>query len=446
MLSKFSYYSSLLLSSFWFRPTLIALLAVPLSIFTLWIDVTSALPWLYESDILFRFSVQGARQILSVIIGSLITVTSLVFSMTVVALSITASQLGPRLIQIFSRGALPQVVLGSLLGNLVYGLLLLQEIGDPVTGVEYAPSLSLSLSIIGIIFNLILLVYFLHHTAQKIDADAVVATMGRDFESSVDASTSAGATKLPSRDYDAACKNLSDRNYSHHLTITANETGYIQTIDTNGLVRAATKENVAFDIDAKPGRFVVKGTKLAVAYADTAVDDAMADHVYQAVAIGGRRTYAQDLEFSVTALVEIALRALSPGINDPYTAITCIDRLASGLAVTLEAGLPTAAHSDGDGKVRVIISPATYIGLFNTAFNEIRQASGDKIAIILRLLEAASDLAQLAQSDEQKDAVARHGQNFIRLADAAECDDFDSEVLRQRVDLLRKQLDLSPQE
>ena len=167
MLSKFSYYSSLLLSSFWFRPTVIALLAVPLSIFTLWIDVTSALPWLYESDILFRFSVQGARQILSVIISSLITVTSLVFSMTVVALSITASQLVPRLIQIFSRGALPQVVLGSLLGNLVYGLLLLQEIGDPVTGVEYAPSLSLSLSIIGIIFNLILLVYFLHHTAKK---------------------------------------------------------------------------------------------------------------------------------------------------------------------------------------------------------------------------------------------------------------------------------------
>ena len=413
---------------------------MPLSALTLWLDTSPSLPWLTDSGLLFRFSTESARQILSVIIGSLITVTSLVFSMTVVALSITASQLGPRLIQMFSRGTLPQIVLGSLIGNIIFSLLLLQAIGDPVTGVETAPALSLSTSILGIIFSLGLLVYFLHHTARKMDADAVVGAMGENYGASIAAATADNATKSPMADFKTARAALSQNNDATKIVIPVMETGYIQAIDTDALTRLATKHGICIDIDAKPGRFTIKGTVLGTVYADTEIDPTIPKQINANIATGTQRTHAQDLEFSISALVEIALRAMSPGINDPYTAITCIDRLASGLAATLETGLPRATFADEQGRPRLVISPVTYTGLFNTSFNEIRQGCRDKIAVIIRLLEVLDDLLQLAQSEEQRAAVSQHANSVIRLAADVECDESDGQALRERIDRLRSRL------
>jgi len=426
-----------LLTSFWFRPLIISALAIPLFMLTYWLDTTSTLPWLTNSELLFRFSVEGARQILSVIIGSLITVTSLVFSMTLIALSNTASQLGPRLIQMFSSGSLPQIMLGSLIGNLIVGLLLFQAIGDPITGVEFAPALSLSTSIVGIISNLGFLVYFLHHTSKKIDADAVVATMGSAFGDAIATATAHNGTKSPLADYEAVHNRAAEHGYTKQTVIPANASGYIQTINVEALVKLAQSEDMIVEIETKPGRFMIDGTHLGTVQSKNDADPALANKICKANKIGRQRTHAQDLEFSIAALVEIALRALSPGVNDPYTAITCIDWLAAGLAQSFKTGLPAAAHRDGDDMVRVVVSPVTYEGLLNTALSEIRQQAAGKIAIVIRLLEMLQDLVFLAETDEQRLAVRRHANNVIRLSEDIECDEFDSQALFERVRQLK---------
>lgn len=153
---------------------------------------------------------------------------------------------------------------------------------------------------------------------------------------------------------------------------------------------------------------------------DEDVDDAIRD----AVVIGADRTPDQDLEYSVRQLVEIALRALSPGLNDTFTAITVIDRLTAAIETIGRRTLPPAEYADRDGTVRVIAEATTYDILLDAAFSQIRQSATGNTAVLLRLARRLSDLDEIACSDEQRAAVARHlerlGQRAVTLDDPAD--------------------------
>lgn len=429
-----------LLSTFWFRPGILALSAVPLAVLTLALDETTVAPWLTESDFLFRSGVEGARQILTAVIGSLITVTSLVFSITIVALSITASQLGPRLIQLFTKGTATQFVLGSLIANLVFAFIVLRSISGPVNDTAFAPPVSLSLAIVGTLFNLGLLIYFLHNTAQKIDADAVIGAISDELSETIETSKPTGVTLTPRQDCQSAEQELEKANLSHEARLCAKKTGYIQIIETNDLRDIASTENLVIRLAEKPSRFVIKGVPIARIFANEPIADDLIDKINNKIVVGRQRTPAQDVEFSVAALVEVALRALSPGLNDPYTAITCIDRLSAGLAAALDTGLPQSVFHDENKALRVLIAPTTYQGVFDTAFNGIRQDCRGKVAVIIRLLESLETLAYLTDSDEQRDAVKTHVDRVITDSEKMDFSSDDREDFSRRVQSVKDSL------
>lgn len=439
MFSRIEFIWFKLLSTFWFRPGALALTAIPIAALTLTLDATAVAPWLTESDFLFRSGIDGARQILTAVIGSLITVTSLVFSITIVAISITASQLGPRLIQLFTKGAATQYVLGSLIANLVFAFIVLRSISGPLNEATYAPPVSLSLAILGTLFNLGLLIYFLHNTAQKIDADAVISAISDELSQTIETSKPTGVTTSPIKDFEAAEQKLRDSNYSKEIEIRADATGYIQVIETAKLTEIARRENMLIRMTEKPSRFIMRDTPIGRLYVNEPVGEKIIDDIKKQIVLGRQRTPAQDVEFSIAALVEVALRALSPGLNDPYTAITCIDRLSAGLAVALDTGLPQSVFCDDDAQPRLLIAPATYQGVFNTAFNGIRQDCRGKVAIMIRLLEVLETLAYLTDTNEQADAVEAHIDRVIADGENADFGADDRTDFNQRVQAAKAQ-------
>ncbi len=443
MISYLRYYWFLLLSSFWFRPSLIALSALPASVAALAIDQSMIIPWLTDSEFLFRSGIEGARQILTAVIGALITVTSLVFSMTVVAVSITASQLGPRIIQLFTKGHITQITLGTLVGNLIFAFVVLRAISGPVTGEDLAPALSLTLAILGTLFNLGLLIYFLHHMAQKIDADAVISTVSGELSDTIRNAVESGVSKTPAQDFDQAREELDHLPHAHITPLYASITGYMEIIETGELLSLAKDHNIVVHVTEKPGRFVIKGTPVGKIYGQTPLEDDLASDILNTVVIGQQRTMAQDIEFSIAAMVEIALRALSPGLNDPFTAITCIDRLAAGMAELMSHGLPKAVFRGGGDELRLIIAPATFQGVFDTAFNGIRQDCAGKISIVTRILEVLTNLAYLVENNEQQEAVLSHADRIMNAAKAISCDNADRVDLDTRIAALTAQLNES---
>lgn len=440
MIGKLKYYWIQILSSFWFRPGLIALAALPLAVGTLILDQKMIMPWLTDNPLLFRSGIEGARQLLTAVIGSLITVTSLVFSMTVVAVSITASQLGPRIIQLFTKGGVTQFTLGALVANLVFAFVILRAISGPITGTELAPPLSLTVAILGTLFNLGLLIYFLHNTAKKIDADAVISAIGVELSETIKIIVTTGATQTPSKEFKLAKEELDQAKEKVTTELLAQTTGYIELIESERLRSIAEENDLTLYFSEKPGRFIIKGVPVGRIYSDHAIDEETVKTILGGLVIGQQRTMAQDIEFSIAAMVEIALRALSPGLNDPFTAITCIDQLAAGLSDLMECGLPQTVLRDEKNVLRLVVEPATYQGVLDTAFNGIRQDCNGKISIVSRLLESLCSMTYVARNDEQRDAISSHAEKVIDTARATSAEKYDRDDLDRRIQALEGRL------
>ncbi len=398
------------------------------------------IPWLTESQFLFRAGIEGARQLLTAVIGSLITVTSLVFSMTIVAVSITATQLGPRIIQLFTKGWVTQITLGTLIANLIFAFVILRAISGPATDAGLAPPLSLTLAILGTLFNLGLLIYFLHHTAQKIDADAVISAVSDELAETIKNTVKSGVTKTPVRDFDMATEEFKQPSYANITALFAPSTGYVEMIETEKLLSTAECHDITVHITEKPGRFIIKGTPIGQIYSKIGVDKDIAQEVLSRIVIGRQRTMTQDIEFSVAAMAEIALRALSPGLNDPYTAITCIDKLGAGFSSLMSSGLPQSVFRNKKNSLRVVIAPATFQGVLDTSFNSIRQDCARKISIVTRLLEALTNLAYLAENREQFEAISSHADRMIDAARVIECNKADQADMNTRMTALNSRL------
>ena len=183
------------------------------------------------------------------------------------------------------------------------------------------------------------------------------------------------------------------------LSLKAN--GYVQGLDYEGLVAIAQEADAVIEISFKPGRHVVQGSTYAwISPADAANDD-IRDQIESCVVVGGERASIQDLEASVRQLVEVGLRALSPGINDPFTATAVIDRLTTSLAKIMRRGPAQCVWTDSDGVVRLIAPHSTFANIVQEAFRQIRQHGSDQPAVLIRLVESLGQLLALADKDQQ---------------------------------------------
>ena len=405
-------------SSFWFLPSLMAAGAIALSFGTVALDEAVTDKWLRNVGWVYTGGAEGASAVLQTVAGSMITIAGVVFSLTLVALSLASSQFGPRLLRNFMRDTATQLVLGTFVATFLYCLLVLRTIRR-ATDLSFVPHLSVTTGVLFALASLWVLIFFIHHVAVSIQADQLVARVGGELLQSIDRlypQDRAATEEDPSGEgrVDAVVPGVFQR---EARALDAPGDGYLQIVDVNALMRAARAEDAILRIERRIGDYVVSGTPLVMVWPGSRLNDKVADHIRGALVLGSQRAPTQDLEFTVLQLVEAAVRALSPGINDPFTAIAVIDRLGSALSRLAARDAPPTAHLDDDHHLRLLTPRITFPELLDTAFNPIRDYGRSSTAVAIRLLETLAVVATFVQRSEDREAVRRHADMIVRATD-----------------------------
>ncbi len=385
---RLRYYWMFLRESLWFVPLLMSIAATALAV--LLVTEGEVLPdGAAELWLIYSGDPESARQLLGALLSGIITMTSLVVSITVVVLTLAAGQLGPRLVRNFIGDPQTQTVLGLFVATILYLLVVFRSIGAPSDNAipHFAISVGTALSAL----CLFVLLFFVHKLARSIMYDNAVRDVSHQLRASINLLLPEEGTPEmpPPAPADAA-------------RIGFGRDGYIQAADFDMLVRIACDADAVIWLDVRPGRFVLaRGCHVAVHPPD-ACSDTLREDLEKAFIIGTERTPTQDLEYGIRQLVEMALRALSPGINDVYTALTVIDMLSSALSRIFDRPLEAALLRDARQRVRVVRDVTNHDGLVRAAFDQLRQAGAGMPAVLIRMTEALAALAPYACDDARR--------------------------------------------
>jgi len=336
----------------------------------------------------------AARIALTTIAGAAITIVSLTFSISIVVMTLATSQFGPRVLASFLRDRVNQVVLGVFLATFVYCLLAIVSVGLR-DGESDPPQLTLTVALALSLGSIAALIFFLHHIADSIQASTIVDRLARDLDSILARSTS--DEHEPERDDGGPDPPRDAR------PLISSRAGTLQAIDVDALASLAQDRDAEVWLARRVGGFVPEGGVLA--HVRGPADDELADAVRATLILGSERTPVQDLELGFDRLAEVALRALSPGINDPFTAMSCIDRLANGLGGLACRGAPPTVVRDGDGAPRIHVDVGNFASLAEAAFGPIRVCGRGHPAVMTRLLDALATLAPVVRTDAQLDVL-----------------------------------------
>lgn len=403
-------------ASFWFVPAIMALGAVALALVSITLDETVkdwsalGLKWIFSGD------AEGAATILGTLAGSMITITGVVFSMTLVALSLTSSQLGPRLLHNFMSDTTTQVVLGTFVSTFLYCLLILRTVRR-AEDAAFVPHLSVSLAVLFAVVSVAVLIYFIHHVSLSIQANEIMAKVGTELDEGIEClfpvRLGSGGPRISAKQPSVDFLDAFDQTAR---PVCSTEDGYLQFIDGDGLIELAEKENIVIRLARPPGHYMVAGCPLAMVWPENRLSDTLKDRIHAAFALGNQRTPGQDIEFSVNQLVEIAVRALSPGVNDPFTAVSCVDHLGSALCRLAQRELPSQYRYDEQDQLRLIAPVVTFAEITDAAFNQIRQYGRSSAAVTIRMLETIAVIAEFAHRPEERAALLRHAEMIARGA------------------------------
>lgn len=422
-----------LLATFWFLPVLIICLAIILSIGLVSLDNALTLP----QDGWLRYflvnSPDSARSLLTTISGAMIGVAGTVFSVTLVALTLASSQFGPRLIKNFMYVRLNQVVLGSYIATFVYCLLVLNSV-KASSDHQFIPTISILVASVAAIANIILLIIFIHRTAVSIQADQVVADISDVIARQIEDLFPEAMGEEHEADR-VDLKSISQA-YGQKKVIRAPKSGYLQYISGEALIDITSKEEVLLILDHRPGSYLVKDMAIGEVYFHKEWSDELTERITKQLVIGKTKTAQQDLEFSIHQLVEIAARALSPGVNDPYTAIACIDNLKSTMCYLAQAKFPSRYRFDEDGNLRVCADALDFEGVLDAAFNQIRQFAAGNPAVLIRLMEALIIIQEFTKDEQHHIAVIKHAQMVMNCGQESISEKNDLEDLKTRASKL----------
>ncbi len=389
--------------TFWLFPGLMVVGGVLTAVGFVSLDRSGAVPQsLIDSPWLYNGGATGARTLLGAVAASTIGVAGTVFSITIAALSLAAGQMGPRLLRNFTRDRGNQITLGAFLGTFSYALMVLRTVRTPSEG-EFVPHLSLSIGILLAFVCVATLVFFVGHMAGRINVDTVIQLVSEDVRSAVQRLTT--DTRQPAPPPAVFWHNA--------VPVIDRRRGYLQQLDDDGLANWAAEHGTAIRLLVRPGDYVFPGAPIALMTPPVAGADAA---IRSATALGPQRVSSADLEFAVRQLVEVAVRALSPGINDPHTAMSVLDRLGAALCDIAPLHLPTGVWLR-HGWPTLAIPAIDYDGLVDTMFHLIRQNAAGNAAVLIRLLEVLTAVVSCEHDPRRVETLQRHAD--LVLGDAA---------------------------
>ena len=380
--------------TFWLLPAALVVVGVLVGVGMVAVDRSGAVPqWLIDSAWLYNGGATGARTLLGAVASSTIGVAGTVFSITIAALSLAAGQMGPRLLRNFTRDRGNQLTLGTFLGTFSYALMVLRSVRTPSEG-EFVPHLSLSIGILLAFVCVGTLVYFVGHMAGRINVDTVVDLVSGEVRSAI------GRLMLPEPQPSPPPASF----WGCATPVTDSRRGYLQELDETGLADWAAKSGTVVRLLIRPGDYVFPGAAIAaLARPVPGADAAIRDNT----AVSGQRASSSDLEFAIRQLVEVAVRALSPGINDPHTAMSVLDRLGAALCDAVPLHLATGVVLR-DGRPALVRPAVDYDGLLDAMFHLIRQNAAGSAAVLIRMLEVLVSVAGCERDLPRLVALQRH--------------------------------------
>ena len=348
----------------------------------------------------------------------MIGVAGVAFSITMVVLSLTSGQYGPRLLGNFMRDRGNQFVLGSFIGTFIYCLLVLRTIrsaDEAAAMTSFVPHLAVTFSVLLAAFNLGVFIYFIHHTAESIQASSIITNIARSLEDLIkkiypeeqlphERGSSDEAPSIPDG-FDEDAQNLPMVHSS-----------YLQTVGVQGLVAAAKDHDVIIKVPHRPGTFLIERRPLLQVWPGERLTEELEEKLRGSFTFGPRRTPLQDFDFLFDQLTEVALRALSPGINDPVTAIECINRIGEGFNLLVSRKPHSPYFCDDEKELRLIYTQVDIKDLVQNTFGPLRRFSGDNMMVSLHLLQTITVLRALNDHPRLNDALTEQADLIVEVA------------------------------
>lgn len=429
-MKKILFFFEKLKATFWFVPAVIIIITIFLSAVLVSVDQGIEIPKEGLNHLFFVNSADSARSILTTISAAMIGVAGTVFSITLVALTLASSQFGPRLIRNFMYVRLNQVVLGSYVSTYLYCLFVLNAIKE-TDGNTFIPKVSILFAIIAAFVNIILLIVFIHQIATSIQADKVISDISGIIYTQV-------KNLFPEKLGDEFEKekrvdaDVVKSKYTLSKFIKAPKSGYFQYIDNESLLEEIQKIDGLLELYFKPGDHLVEGINIAKLYTNKEIDDEQYDDISDNFVIGNTKSSQQDLKFSIHQMVEIASRALSPGVNDPFTAITCIDNLTATMCRLAQANYPSIYRVDDDNTLRVITKNLAFEDFLDASFNQIRQYSAGNTAVVIKLMDGLTTIAVFTKNEVYKKALVKHAKMVLNVGKQSLNEENDFKNLEER--------------
>jgi uncharacterized membrane protein len=433
-------------TTFWLVPTILIAVAGLLFVVTFEIDWAAyhrhlGLPFWIQAG-----SADAGRQVLIAIAAAVLTVVGVVFSITILALTLASQQFGPRMMRNFVRDTGNQVTLGIFVSTFAYSVLCLGSITSaPRTHLgPFVPRLSITVAEALLLVDLAVLIYFIHHIAKSIQLPEVIAGIARDLMHAIDVEFPEQTAAPPLASSMGAGKSVAELLElieERGGVVPSDTSGYLQFVGYAQLVDIAVRTDAVIRLDHRPGHFIMAGRPLATVWPGGAAGQ-VALALAKAHVTGPHRTLMQDPVFAIDQLVEIAIRALSPAVNDTFTALTCIDWLAAGLGRVSGRALEEGVYRDRFGRVRLIESDPSYARMVNRAFDKVRQAARGMPAVIIRMMDALTNIMEQTGSAEQRRILARQAEMIFQSAQETVPDANDREDIGMRYQRLLSRLAL----
>ena len=429
-------------SSFWFVPSLAVLYGIAAALALTEADAVWGDRWLALWPRLFGVGAEGARQMLSTLAGSMMSLMGITFSMTLVALVLASSQYTSRILRNFMGSRPTQITLGVFAGIFIYCLIVLRSIrsGDP----GFVPSAAVSFAFVLALAGVVVLIFFIHHIASSIQAVSIIASVAQETNAAVDRVFPQMQGREPGGTEDAmdeeVLASLDERTW---YPVPAQVSGYIQGVNEDAILDLARNHRTIVRMERGVGAFAVEGAVLASLALTYPPDQETIAALNRAYRISRHRTIEWDPAFGVRQIVDIALKALSPGVNDTSTAVMCVDYLTAILARLSGRRYPPSHRYEG-AALRVIASVPTFEALLAEAFDQIRGSAEGNVAIIARMLGAIDALASLTVNPSYRRALDEQLQWIAELAGRTLPAPQDRARIEQRLDHVREALKSAP--
>ena len=419
--------------SLWFLPAIIVLSAILLGVAMIELSAVVDEKTLARWPRVFGAGPEGSRSMLAAIAGSMITVAGVTFSITMVAVTQASTQYTPRILRSFMRDRANQAVLGTFVGIFAYCLVVLRTIREG-NEEDFVPSVAVLVGVLLALLGVAVLIFFVHHIATTLQASEIVARITHDTRHVVER-LYVEPVGAPDTGPDSSLPPMPRAGWH---PVPAPKTGYIQRADIPGLVRLADRYDLLVRLARPTGEFVVRDHPLAYFAADPEGEGRSAQGESQAqeaaAALGGKfvigrtRSLDHDPGFGIRQLVDVALKALSPGINDSTTAVTCVDYLGA-LLMQLAGQARRMEHRGAANRLRVVSAEPTFEELLAVAVDEIRQHADGNVGVLARQLDMLGKVMAVTPAGPRRLAVARHVELVRRAGAATVTESHDQERL-----------------